>query len=481
MSTEKIVEKVPKRCFVVMGYGIKTDFATGRRLDLNKTYKILIKPVVESKGLTCIRGDEIPNTGSIDLKLYWELLDADIVIADLSTANVNAFYELGLRHALRRRTTIVISEDKLAYPFDLNHIKITPYTHLGAAIDYEEVERFRTVLAKTIDFVLAQEDADSPVYTHLHQLIPPSIQKKAVKAIQKLEKQFNEESSNDPVDASAEVGIRKNNTLAVLAEQGEAALKDRDFISAKAFFNAALNKIKPAEPQDLTSSNSYLIHRLALATYKAGLPDKVTALKEAHELLRRLDLDHTNDPETVGLAGKIEKRLYEAEKVEQCLSNAILFFERGYYLLNNRYHGINLAFLLNKRVDSSIYNTKEDKIADMVWANRTRIQVLKMCEKDWNILMKRLERDASMAPTDDDDLTSDHKAVEIEQKFWILVNKAEAHFGLGQFDEYRKAKEDAKNVEHEQWMMESFEEQIEDTRALMNKFGHFLNPPWVEV
>src|SRR5215207_3538938 len=167
----------PKRCFVVMGFGIKTDYATGRKLDLNKSYRLLIKPVVEEQGLICIRADEIRHSGSIDLPMYRELPKADVVIADLSTANVNAFYELGIRHALRPRTTIVISEDKLTYPFDLNHIKITSYTHLGDAIDFEEVERFRTVLGNTIDSVLNLDDADSPVYTHLHELIPPSIQK----------------------------------------------------------------------------------------------------------------------------------------------------------------------------------------------------------------------------------------------------------------------------------------------------------------
>ena len=133
-------------CFVVMGFGIKTDFATGRQLDLNKTYKVLIKPVVENKGIVCVRADEIKHTGSIDLQMYNELLNADIVIADLSTSNPNALYELGIRHALRPRSTIVISEDKLPYPFDLNHIRITSYSHLGHAIDYEEVERFRKLL-----------------------------------------------------------------------------------------------------------------------------------------------------------------------------------------------------------------------------------------------------------------------------------------------------------------------------------------------
>src|SRR3982751_6307770 len=128
-----------KRCFVVMGFGIKTDFATGRKLDLNKSYRLLIKPVVEQKGLVCVRADEIRHTGVIDVPMYHELLKADVVVADLSTANVNAFYELGIRHALRPRTTIIMSEDQLNYPFDVNHIVINKYSHLGDSIDYFEV------------------------------------------------------------------------------------------------------------------------------------------------------------------------------------------------------------------------------------------------------------------------------------------------------------------------------------------------------
>src|SRR6476620_7306367 len=162
-----------KRCFVVMGFGTKTDYATGRKLDLNKSYRLLIKPVVEEKGIECVRADEIRHSGTIDVYMYNELLKADVVIADLSTANVNAFYELGIRHALRPRTTIVISENKLAYPFDLNHINITSYTHLGEGIEYEEVERFRKVLGDILQAVLDKEVPDSPVYTYLDRLTPP--------------------------------------------------------------------------------------------------------------------------------------------------------------------------------------------------------------------------------------------------------------------------------------------------------------------
>ena len=72
-----------KRCFVVMGFGIKTDYATGQKLDLDKSYRALIKPIVERKGLICKRADEIRHSGSIDLPMYQELLTADIVIADV--------------------------------------------------------------------------------------------------------------------------------------------------------------------------------------------------------------------------------------------------------------------------------------------------------------------------------------------------------------------------------------------------------------
>jgi tetratricopeptide (TPR) repeat protein len=469
--------KTQKRCFVVMGFGTKTDLATGRQLDLNKSYKILIKPVVESRGLKCIRADEIQHAGPIDLYMYQELLDADIVIADISTANVNAFYELGIRHALRRRTTIVISEDKLAYPFDLNHIKITSYTHLGAAIDYEEVERFRKVLGETIDSVLKLDDPDSPVYTHLHELIPPSIKKKAAKAMQKLEGEIKDAISKQEDKYNSN---EQTNSLSVLIEKGEKALSSKDYNVAKIFFQTAIDEMNKDEGHKATY-DPYLVQRLALATYKAKEPDTISSLKEAITLLDLLDLKDTNDTETVTLAGKIEKRLYFAEQGVQHLINAIDYYERGYYLFRNRYHAINLAFLLNNRADSSLYNTTEDKITDMIWANRIRRKVLEMCEINWNEIEARANRPVKQVLFQGDrNLSSDQSTAENEQKFWILVNKAEAHFGLGEIEEYKKAVEKAKEIPHTQWMWKSFEDELNALKILMAKLGHFVNPPWRE-
>ena len=99
-----------------MGFGQKTDLATGRVLDLDKSYRNIIKPAVTAAGYECVRADEIQHSGVIDVPMYEMLFAADLVVADLSTANLNAIFELGVRHALRPRATIIMAESKFTIP-----------------------------------------------------------------------------------------------------------------------------------------------------------------------------------------------------------------------------------------------------------------------------------------------------------------------------------------------------------------------------
>ncbi len=163
-----------------MGFGKKTDYPTGRVLDLDKSYNYIIKPAAEAVGYECVRADEIQHAGNINVPMYQQLLNADVVIADVSTYNPNAFYELGVRHALKPFTTITIAEDKLLFPFDIGQIAIRKYHHLGDGIDFAEVERMRTELKKAIKVVGQQASCDSPVYTFLQGLHPPALARSEV-------------------------------------------------------------------------------------------------------------------------------------------------------------------------------------------------------------------------------------------------------------------------------------------------------------
>ena len=454
------MSETKKRCFVVMGFGIKTDYINGRKLDLNKSYRLLIKPVVEAKGVECVRADEITHSGSIDVQMYKELLQADLVIADLSTLNANALYELGVRHALRPFTTIVISEDKLMYPFDLNHVVIHSYQHLGDAIDYEEVERFRAALGNVIQTVLDKKEADSPVYTYLHSLIPPKLQAEIEKAVNDSEK----------AQPAPEVG----KALSLIIQEAEDAIDVMQFSKARDLFKSAIL---------LSGGNSgqkdpYLIHRLSFTTYKAAEPDLVSALYESLSLLQSINLAHSNDPETVSSAGAVEKKLYECCEGDQHLENSILYYQRSYYLLNNRYNGINLALTLVYHATSNLVSSDQERIADLIFAQRTWKRVLYLCERDWKMILQKEQNDQNLI----NDGTKDGKELQEyynTQKYWILVNRAESYFGLGEFDSYRKSLEESNNVPFHQWQLKSFTEQISKLAAKMKKVGHLLEPKWI--
>ncbi len=112
--------------FVVMPFGKKTG-ADGHIFDFNVIYKTLIKPAIEAAGFEPFRADEETASGDILTDMFQELLLADMVVCDLSIDNANAFYELGIRHALRKRGVVHIQAGRAYMPFDIFNVRTLPY------------------------------------------------------------------------------------------------------------------------------------------------------------------------------------------------------------------------------------------------------------------------------------------------------------------------------------------------------------------
>lgn len=463
-------EKVKGTCFVVMGFGKKTDFETGRTLDLDKSYRNMIKPAVEAAGLKCIRADEIVHSGLIDVPMYQQLLNADVVVADLSTSNKNALYELGVRHALRPFTTVVIAEDGIkTFPFDISHVLIRQYHHLGEDIGYDEVMRFRAELTKAIKDVFEKDprQKDSPVYTFLSSLNPPAIAATVQSAIQEIIVRDNKGANSNALksDNQNEASDVKENLMSqnhsILMDEVDKAQIQGDFITAR----SVLSTIRQLRKSQATnnSEDPYIIQRLALVTYKSKYPNEETALEEARKLLAILQPKTSNDTETLGLWGAVHKRLWNLKKVvsphdkeaRAYLDEAVRAYERGFYIRNDYYNGINFAFLLNER--SANAEETAEAIADFVWASRVRREVLSICEQ-WL-------KDNSAPDTQ----KADKQAVTHYQKskYWVLATMAEAYFGL---EDGAKAEEIFNNANQEVpevWMKESAEEQINKLKPLL--------------
>src|SRR5690348_12853904 len=87
----------------------------------------IFKPAIEKAGLQAIRADaEIFGTGKIIDQIWRGLNNAKVLIAELTTRNVNVFYELGLAHALQKPVVLVAANEP-DVPFDLKHIRVIYY------------------------------------------------------------------------------------------------------------------------------------------------------------------------------------------------------------------------------------------------------------------------------------------------------------------------------------------------------------------
>src|SRR5262249_26099693 len=155
-----------------------------------------------------------------------------------------------------------------------------------------------------------------------------------------------------------------------------------------------------------------------------------TALKDAMELLEQLGPADSNDPETVGLAGAIEKRLFELGHGSEHLDRAIRYYARGYFLRNDWYNAINLAFLLDVRSESELHKTDADRTADAVWARRIRHEALQLVEAELGAAQKRqAEQQAAGSQAPVLDLLQAQEKRTWDRKFWLLATKAEAQLG----------------------------------------------------
>jgi hypothetical protein len=107
--------------------------------------------------------------------------------------------------------------------------------------------------------------------------------------------------------------------------------------------------------------------------------------------------------------------------------------------------------------------------------------VLKLCDRQWVEINERKKRIAMKMSTGDSALSPDYdEAEDNEQIFWILANRAEAYYGLGDMDEYKKAYAKAQATWHTDWMMKAHDDQHAKLSVLLNKYGHLLNPAWKE-
>jgi len=154
-SREKIKVSEKKTAFIICPIG---EEKSETRIRSDQILKYLIEPVVSEFGYTACRSDMVAELGIITSRVIEHIVDDYLVIADITDYNANVFYELALRHALRKPYVQLMQEGQKP-PFDVAQTRIIFVNYQNL----ESVEKAKEQLKKQIQLLESNPKVDSPI------------------------------------------------------------------------------------------------------------------------------------------------------------------------------------------------------------------------------------------------------------------------------------------------------------------------------
>ncbi|MDA4120439.1 MAG: tetratricopeptide repeat protein, partial [Thaumarchaeota archaeon] len=282
--------------FVAMPFGTKEG------IDFNRVYTEYIKPALEGSGFEVFRADEELRGGNIRTDMFQELLLADLVVADLTIDNPNAWYEVGVRHALRARGVIqMVAESKRErMPFDVYVDRTLRYHLKDGAPDPDHLKADKEALAMFATETMAAWHGRkvSPVYHLLRFLKEPDWKSLRIEEAREFWEAYDDWAQRIEV---ARKGNRPGDIL-VLAEEGPSRILRLEayYTAGKALlslgqFSFALEQYEAAlkiDKEDLKSRQQ-----------KGILLGRLKKHDAAKEWLKAVVKDHPHDAESWALLG----------------------------------------------------------------------------------------------------------------------------------------------------------------------------------
>jgi hypothetical protein len=340
-------------CFVLMPFGSKDDPAGGK-VHFDAVYDEIIRPAVEDAGMKCVRADEERVGGIIHKPMYERLLLCDYAVADLSIANANVFYELGIRHATRPRSTVLVFHEGLRLPFDVAPLRGMPYRLDDAGRphpDHRAADR-EALTAKLRD-ARRSHTPDSPLFQLLTDLTAPDTStlgsdlfRERLRATEAVQRRLH--SARDEGDLTRMRAVRAELGDLDDAETGLMIELLRSYIAVKAYDDAIALIVDMPE---IVARVPYVRERHAFVLNRLG------RRREAEAVLRRLLAERGADSETYGLLGRVYKDHWLAvvdhgppEVAGPLLDRAIDAYRTGFAAdWRDHYPGINAVQLMHLR------------------------------------------------------------------------------------------------------------------------------------
>jgi hypothetical protein len=338
-----------------MPLGTRINLETGNEIDFDMIYRQAIEPAVVMAGLLCRRIDSMTGAGVIHKTIISAVLGSDLMVSDVTLANPNVFYELGMRHATRRGGTILISESTQRTPFDLSIVpRLTYFLDQNGTMSMEESHRFRAALEDTLKELLVHAgETDSPVYDFFPQItvtLPESDfgEHRVRGGLSRWRSRLLEITRvEDRVERLRQ--LRQLIVEVLSSREIDTALYG-DLVLALRDLSAWDDLIRLIEtlPAHLSERPSFL-QPFAMALNRRNAEGDS---ERAERILKSLVQQNSEDSESWGLLGRIYKDRFQKTANPEDLERAIASYRSGYAGNNEDFYpGVNLATLLDVKSD----------------------------------------------------------------------------------------------------------------------------------
>jgi tetratricopeptide (TPR) repeat protein len=290
------------RAFIVMPFGRKAG-PDKTIIDFDQVFEILLKPAVESAGLSAYRADSEQRGGSIHSDMFQGLLLSEFVVADLTLDNPNVWYEIGVRHALRSSGAVLTYALRDRLPFDLAGQRMVRYILADGRLDDASVEQERLALTEAIRATLGdwRGRKASPVYAQLPNLKEPDWKSLKVGDVNEFWQELEAWESRVRV---AQAKQRPGDIL-VLADETPNRLLEFEALRAAA--NALIDLGRPAYALSTIEKARKLNPDDVKCRQLEGIAlGRLKRFEEAREALRSLT-EEPRDGETLGLLARTWK------------------------------------------------------------------------------------------------------------------------------------------------------------------------------
>jgi tetratricopeptide (TPR) repeat protein len=313
-----------RSAFVVMPYDKKMDPATDQEIDCNSVFEKLIVPALENADLDWQRADRSVDAGMIHVDMIDELGNADVVLADLVTGNPNVYYELGLRHALAEKVTVLIARAGTKASFDVQNIRRFEYRVAGSEVTDDEAIAGWAALAPILEpRAIESAGRDSPVFamfvTATRPLRRRDLAEDEAQQLAELrtrvtlaEQQSRLEELHSALAAvkaiSDRMPLSQSDLAGLLLRLGIALRYNGDYARAvEVLTSVRLAADHPAFVQ-LHRETGIALRRLGDRERDSGA-DPLPRWTEASDHLDQAFRANKRDPETLGITGGLHKQL----------------------------------------------------------------------------------------------------------------------------------------------------------------------------